>query len=76
MAAGFCGLDDRKGARILMEIEEFKRRLAEAGLKPTDAVVQQMYAALPLIEAMRARVNRNYDMADEPAATFNARLGQ
>ncbi len=55
-----------------MEIAEFKRRLAEQGLTPTDDALQQMYAALPALEAMRARVNRTYDITDEPALTFDA----
>lgn len=59
-----------------MELADFKRRLAEAGLKPTDVAVQQMFAALPLLEAMRARIQADYDMAEEPAVTFDARRGR
>ena len=56
-----------------MDFESFKRRLYAAGLKPTDDALQQMYAALPFIEAMCAKVAIDYDMAEEPALTFNAR---
>ncbi len=59
-----------------MELAEFKRRIEEAGLKPTDAALQEMFAALPLLEAMRARVNQPYAMSNEPAAVFDARLGE
>ena len=55
-----------------MDIADFKQRLAEQGLTPTDVALQQMYAALPALEAVRARVNRAYDLADEPALTFDA----
>lgn len=58
-----------------MTIEEFRRRLAAEGLKPDEAALKEMYDALPMLQAMRARVHGDYDMAEEPASTFNARLG-
>jgi hypothetical protein len=55
-----------------MDFEEFKRRLAEAGLHPSDAALHRMHEALPHLEAMKTRVNRDYDMAAEPAHVFDA----
>ena len=58
-----------------MDFEAFERQIALAGLKPTPDALQQMYAALPLLEAMRARIHADYDMAEEPAVIFGAALG-
>lgn len=58
-----------------MSLEEFRQRLLAEGLKPGEEALQEMYAALPMLQAMRARVHADYDMADEPASTFSARLG-
>ncbi len=58
-----------------MELDDFKRRLTEAGLAPTDTALQEMFAALPHLAAMQARVDRDYDLGDEPATIFDARPG-
>ena len=53
-----------------MDIDELKRHLADAGLHPGDAALHEMYAALPHLEAMKARVARGFAESDEPAHIF------
>ncbi len=55
-----------------MDLATFKQRLAEAGLHPDDSTLIQMHAALPHLEAMKARVNRRFELTDESAHTFDA----
>ncbi len=57
-----------------MEFDDCKRRLAPAGLKRIDAAKQQMFAALPLLEALCARIHAGGDLAEEVAAPFGARV--
>lgn len=59
-----------------MEFDEFEKFIAAAGLKPTAQALREMHAALPLIEAMRARVAADFDMAEEPATAFDADRGR
>jgi hypothetical protein len=53
-----------------MDIDEFKQFLAAEGLHPDDTTLQQMFAALPHLEAMKTRVGRRFDDGDEPAHIF------
>lgn len=55
-----------------ISIDEFKSRLRAAGFKADDKSLKEMYAALPYLDAMRARVRRAYVHADEPAHVFSA----
>jgi hypothetical protein len=59
-----------------MTFEEFKARLAQAGYAPAEKSLQEMYAALPHLEAMRARVHKRFTYAEEPAHVFAAEVGQ
>ena len=53
-----------------MTFEEFKSRIRLAGFRPSDEVLAEMWEALPGVEAMRARVRREYDYEDEPAHVY------
>ena len=55
-----------------MDIDELKRRLAAEGLHPGDDTLQELHAALPHLEAMKARVERRFAASDEPAHIFVA----
>ena len=55
-----------------MDLETFRRQLAAAGLHPDDNTLHQMHAALPHLEAMKARVNRHFELTDEKAHIFYA----
>ena len=55
-----------------ISIKEFKSRLHAAGFKPDDKSLNEMYAALPYLDAIRAQVRREYAHADEPAHVFSA----
>ena len=59
-----------------MTFEQFRARLAEAGFHPPEKSLQEMYAALPHLEAMRARLHKPFGYADEPAHVFDAEAGQ
>lgn len=55
-----------------MTFDEFKTRIRAEGFAPSDESLKEMYAALPFLEAMRQRVRRDADHADEPAYRFTA----
>ena len=55
-----------------ISIGEFKSRLHAAGFNPDDKSLEEMYAALPYLEALRAQVRRDYAHTDEPAHVFSA----
>jgi len=55
-----------------ISIDEFKSRLLAAGFKPDDKSLKEMHAALPYLDAIRARVRREYSHIDEPAHVFSA----
>ena len=55
-----------------ISLGEFKSRLQAAGFDPDDKSLEEMYAALPYLEALRAQVRRDYAHADEPAHVFSA----
>ena len=55
-----------------ISIKEFKSRLHAAGFNPEDKSLEEMYAALPYLDALRTRVRREYAHADEPAHVFSA----
>jgi hypothetical protein len=57
---------------VAMDIDALKQRLADEGLHPDDDALKEMHGALPHIEAMKARVNRRFEVADEPAHIFVA----
>ena len=59
-----------------MTFEEFKARLTQAGYRPPEKSLREMYAALPHLEAMRARVQKPFAYADEPAHVFDAEAGK
>ena len=55
-----------------ISIGEFKSRLYAAGFKPDDKSLNEMYAALPYLDAIRTQVRRDYAHTDEPAHVFSA----
>jgi len=55
----------------------FAARLRAEGFTVSDAAAQEMWMALPGLEAMRHRARRVYGSADEPAHVFHpARQGE
>lgn len=56
----------------MISLEKFKARLAAAGFLPDDKALIDMYAALPYLEEIQARVRRGYGYGDEPATTYTA----
>ena len=55
----------------------FAARLRAEGFEVSDATTREMWAALPNLDALRQRVRRNHDRADEPAHVFHpARQGE
>lgn len=56
---------------------EFVARLRADGFAVSEAAAQQMWDALPHLNALRQRVRRDLAPTDEPAHTFSpARQGQ
>ena len=51
-------------------LEEFAARIRALGFDPPQANLEEMYAALPHLDGMRARLRRVYTYADEPAHVF------
>jgi hypothetical protein len=55
----------------------FAARLRAEGFTVSDTAAQEMWAALPGLEALRQRVRRTYRPSDEPAHVFHpARQGE
>ncbi len=55
-----------------ISFDDFKARLAAAGFSPDAKALEEMYAALPYLEEMQARVRRGYGYGDEPATCYSA----
>jgi len=53
--------------------EAFAARIRALGFDPPQATLDEMYAALPHLDAMRARLRRAYTYADEPAHVYAMR---
>lgn len=58
--------DDTSGAAF----EAFAVRIRALGFNPSEASLREMHAAMPHLEAMRARLRRSFAYADEPAHVF------
>ncbi|MCW5746182.1 MAG: hypothetical protein KIT36_08300 [Alphaproteobacteria bacterium] len=56
----------------VMSLEEFERHLARAGLAVTPEKARELYACVPFLTAMAARVRADFSYADEPAHVFAA----
>ena len=65
--------DDTSG---LGDFEAFALRIRALGFNPPEASLREMHAAMPHLEAMRARLRRSYAYADEPAHVFRAQGGE
>ncbi len=50
--------------------EAFAARIRALGFNPPQATLDEMYAALPHLDAMRDRLRRAYTYADEPAHVY------
>ncbi|WP_420393564.1 hypothetical protein [Acuticoccus sp.] len=55
-----------------MTRDALREHLERMGHTVAPASLDEIYAALPVLEAMRRRVRRGYDRAAEPAHTFDA----
>jgi hypothetical protein len=59
-----------------MSLEELRAHLSREGFGVPEERLAELHAALPLIDAMRRRVHRPYEYADEPAVLFVAGEGR
>ncbi|WP_170432496.1 hypothetical protein [Ruegeria arenilitoris] len=53
-----------------INLEEFRAQLRAQGFDPEEKSLREMYAALPHLNALRARLRRRYVHSDEPAHVF------
>ena len=56
--------------------EAFAARIRALGFDPPRANLEEMHAAMPHLDAMRARLRRSYTYADEPAHVFRPEGGR
>jgi hypothetical protein len=56
-----------------MTLDEFRAHLVREGFTVPEDRLEELHAALPLIDAMRQRMRRAYGYGDEPALIFEAR---
>jgi hypothetical protein len=56
-----------------MTLDEFRAHLAREGFTVPEDRLEELHAALPLVNAMRQRMRRAYGYGDEPALIFEAR---
>lgn len=59
-----------------MSLDAFAARIRALGFDPPQATLEEMYRAVPHLEAMRARLRRAYVYADEPAHVFRVDGGE
>ena len=57
-------------------LEAFSARIRALGFDPPEASLKEMHAAMPHLDAMRARLRRAYTYADEPAHVFRPEGGK
>lgn len=54
-----------------IKLEDFRAQLRARGFDPEEKSLREMHAALPHLNALRARLRRGYAHSDEPAHVFN-----
>lgn len=60
----------------VLSLERFAEHLRSLGYQVSDEAAAEMWTALPRLQAMRERIRRRFDYADEPAHIFQAGSGR
>jgi hypothetical protein len=74
-AQGTSAEEDRVTQSDRTSFDAFAARIRALGFDPPPANLEEMFAAMPHLEAMRARLRRPYTYADEPAHVFRPEGG-